>query len=97
MNDPRDERLEAQLADLLADAVSDVEPSDSLDTLRTRTKVTPMSARRPWLFAVGGAVVATAAVITAIALAGGGLTGTIVVGGEVPDEAKLDRPPQPRP
>ena len=28
---------------------------------------------------------------------GGGLTGSIVVGGEVPDEAKLDRPPQPRP
>ena len=28
---------------------------------------------------------------------GGGLTGTIVVGGEVPDEARLDRPPQPRP
>jgi len=28
---------------------------------------------------------------------GGGLTGAIVVGGEVPDEAKLDRPPQPRP
>jgi PQQ system protein len=28
---------------------------------------------------------------------GRGLTGTIVVGGEVPDEAKLDRPPQPRP
>jgi PQQ system protein len=28
---------------------------------------------------------------------GGGLTGTIVVGGEVPQEAKLDRPPQPRP
>jgi PQQ system protein len=28
---------------------------------------------------------------------GGGLTGTIVVGGEVPDSAKLDRPPQPRP
>ena len=28
---------------------------------------------------------------------GGGLTGTIVVGGEVPDEAKLARPPQPRP
>ena len=28
---------------------------------------------------------------------GGGLTGTIVVGGEVPDEAKLDRPKQPRP
>jgi len=28
---------------------------------------------------------------------GGGLTGTIVVSGEVPDEAKLHRPPQPRP
>jgi PQQ system protein len=28
---------------------------------------------------------------------GKGLTGVIVVGGEVPDEAKLDRPPQPRP
>ncbi|MBO0769084.1 MAG: hypothetical protein J2O48_10420 [Solirubrobacterales bacterium] len=29
--------------------------------------------------------------------AGGGLTGAIVVGGDVPDSAKLDRPPQPRP
>lgn len=28
---------------------------------------------------------------------GRGLTGAIVVSGEVPDEAKLDRPPQPRP
>jgi PQQ system protein len=28
---------------------------------------------------------------------GRGLTGAIVVQGEVPDEAKLDRPPQPRP
>ena len=28
---------------------------------------------------------------------GRGLTGTIVVTGEVPDEAKLDRPPPPRP
>ena len=28
---------------------------------------------------------------------GRGLTGAIVVGGEVPPEAKLDRPPQPRP
>jgi hypothetical protein len=34
-----------------------------------------MSARRPWLFAAGGAVVATAAVLTAIAFAGGNLTG----------------------
>jgi PQQ system protein len=28
---------------------------------------------------------------------GRGLTGAIVISGEVPDEAKLDRPPQPRP
>ena len=28
---------------------------------------------------------------------GRGLTGAIVIGGEVPDEAKLDRPAQPRP
>jgi PQQ system protein len=28
---------------------------------------------------------------------GRGLTGSIVVGGDTPDEAKLDRPPQPRP
>jgi PQQ system protein len=28
---------------------------------------------------------------------GRGLTGVIVVGGDVPDEARLDRPPQPRP
>jgi len=28
---------------------------------------------------------------------GRGLMGTIVVMGDVPDEAKLDRPPQPRP
>ena len=34
-----------------------------------------MSSRRPWLYAVGGAVVATAAVITAIAAAGGTLPG----------------------
>jgi PQQ system protein len=28
---------------------------------------------------------------------GRGLTGAIVVGGDTPDEAKLDRPPQPQP
>jgi PQQ system protein len=28
---------------------------------------------------------------------GRGLTGAIVVSGEVPEEARLDRPPQPRP
>lgn len=75
-HDGPDARLDRQLAGLLADAVSDVEPVNALDTIRTRTKVTTMSSRRPWLLAAGGAVVATAAVITAIALAGGGLPGT---------------------
>ena len=38
-----------RLSHLLSDAVSDVEPQDALAEIRTRTKVTPMSARRPWL------------------------------------------------
>lgn len=75
MTDPHDER-DPRLVELLSDAVSDVEPDEALDSIRNRTKVTPMSTRRPWLFAVSGAAVATAAVITAIAMAGGSLTGT---------------------
>lgn len=77
MTEPRepDRRDEDELRRLLSDAVSDVEPADALDFIHDRTKVTPMSARRPWLFAVGGAVVATAAVVTAVAFAGGSLTG----------------------
>src|SRR5437773_3319712 len=54
---------------LLDDTLSTVEPEDRLDQIRQRTKVTPMSARRPWLWA-GGAALATAAVITAVAMAG---------------------------
>ena len=64
-----------RLAELLSDAVSDIEPANRLDAIRNETKVTSMSSRRPWLYAVGGAVVATAAVITAIAAAGGTLPG----------------------
>ena len=75
-HDGPDARLDRQLSGLLSDAVSDVEPADALDTIRTRTTGTPMSSRRPWLFAAGGAVVATAAVVTAIALAGGNPPGT---------------------
>jgi hypothetical protein len=70
MTDPRPHDPDARLAELLSDAVSDVEPRDSLDLIRDRTKVTRMSSRRPWIYAVGGAVVATAAVVTAIAFAG---------------------------
>jgi Immunoglobulin-like domain of bacterial spore germination/Sporulation and spore germination len=70
MNDIHDER-DPRLSHLLSDAVSDVEPQDALTEIRTRTKVTPMSARRPWLYAVGGAVVATAATVVAVAALGG--------------------------
>lgn len=60
-----------RLATLLSDAVCDVEPADRLAEIRDRTKVVGITSRRPWLFGVGGAVVATAAVLTAIALASG--------------------------
>ncbi|KRF15438.1 hypothetical protein ASG90_12125 [Nocardioides sp. Soil797] len=58
------------LRELLSDAVSDIEPDDALEDIRNRTRVTTMSSRRPWLYGAGAAVVATAATITAIALAG---------------------------
>ncbi|MGZ4445193.1 MAG: Gmad2 immunoglobulin-like domain-containing protein [Nocardioides sp.] len=71
--DPDEVRLSDLLSDLLTDAVSDVAPSDRLDSIRSRTKVTPMSARRtrshPWRYALLGAA-ATAAVIGGIAVAG---------------------------
>lgn len=62
---------------LLDEAVSDVEPRDSLESIRTRTAVTPFRARRPWILGAGAAVVATAATITAVAVMGGspGTTG----------------------
>ncbi|NYG60668.1 hypothetical protein BJ980_003591 [Nocardioides daedukensis] len=59
-----------QIRSLMADAVSDVEPDDRLDAIRNATKVTSLSSRRPWLYGVAGAVVATAATITAVAVLG---------------------------
>lgn len=74
MNRPDDHRPEPgpdrDLARLVSDAVSDVEPSDRLAELHARTAAT--GRRRPWLLATGGAVVAAAAVVTIVALAGGG-------------------------
>jgi hypothetical protein len=61
---------ELRLRRLLDDTVSSIEPDDRLDLILNRTKVTPMSARRPWLFGAGGAALATAAVITAVAMIG---------------------------
>jgi hypothetical protein len=64
---PHDEH---RLRDLLDDAVSDVEPRHGLDAITSRTKVTSMS-NRPWLYGVGGAVLATAATIAAFAVLDG--------------------------
>ena len=55
-----------QLRALLEDAVSDVEPRRSLDEIRSRTTSSP--SRRPWLWGAGGAVLATAATIAAVAV-----------------------------
>lgn len=66
-----------RLRELLADAVHDIEPADRLAAIRSRTagrdrtKGNTMTTRRSKLVGVGGAVLATAAVITGIAWAGG--------------------------
>jgi hypothetical protein len=66
-----------RLRELLADAVHDIEPADRLSAIRSRTagpdrtKGNIMTTRRSKLVGVGGAVLATAAVITGIAWAGG--------------------------
>jgi hypothetical protein len=58
-----------QLRALLQDAVSDVEPHGSLDEIRSRT--TTSRSRRPWAWGAGGAVLATAATIAAVAVLSG--------------------------
>jgi hypothetical protein len=69
---PADDPGDAQLRELLQNAVADVEPTHGLGAIRSRTKVHPMSTRHPWLLAAGAAVLATAATITVVNLAGSG-------------------------
>jgi hypothetical protein len=70
MNDERLRRL-------LADAVSDVEPDERLDSIRASVrpdpKVVPMARSRFWTYA--GGIVATAAVIGVVAFATGAVPG----------------------
>ena len=90
MNDTHDAR-DPRLSHLLSDAVSDVEPQDALSEIRNRTKVTAMSARRPWLFAVGGAVVATAATAATVAVVAA-VSGSPLNNAQNPDPATSQSP-----
>ncbi len=66
MNRP-DSELDEQLADLLRDAVADIEPADRLADVRARIprRATP----RRWGLVAGGGALVVAATVTAIALA----------------------------
>ena len=58
------------ISDLLHDAVDDVEPADRIADIRARTANPQQAAARPWLYAAGGVVLATAAAVTAFAVVG---------------------------
>ena len=77
MNDFPGSSEDERMRQLLDDAVSDVEPRDSRDSIRSRTVVTPFRSKRPWILGAGAAVVATAATVAAVAVMGGnpGTTG----------------------
>jgi hypothetical protein len=70
-DDPRlDPHHDARLSELISQTADGVEPGDGLTAIRSRTrdtKETPMSSSRNWMYAVGGAIAGTAAVIVAIA------------------------------
>ena len=69
-------RDELRLRHLLESSMAGVEPDDRLNQILSRTKVTTMSARRSWMFGAGGAALATAAVLTAVAMIGNPLDNT---------------------
>lgn len=74
----RDEDLSA----LLHDAVAGVDPEDRLAELRSRTAST--ASPRRWFVVAGGAALATAAVVTAIAVVGTNPTPTVPPAGPGP-------------
>ena len=71
-----DSRDELRLRHLLESTLAGIEPDDRLNEIRSRTKVTAMSTRPSWLMGAGGAALATAAVITAVAMIGNPLKQT---------------------
>lgn len=63
------------LSGLLHEAVADVEPAERIDALRSRVADAPARAARPWWYAAGGVVLATAAALTAFAVIDGSQSG----------------------
>jgi hypothetical protein len=61
-----------QMRRLLNDALSDVEPTDTLDSIHARTGITRLRSRRRWLLGAGAAVVATAATVAVVSALGSG-------------------------
>lgn len=59
------------ISDLLHDAVDGIEPADRIDEIRARTAESDRSAARPWFYAAGATVLATAAAVTAFAVLSG--------------------------
>jgi hypothetical protein len=57
-----------RLSELLSDSVSDIEPDNRLAEIHDATRLAATHTRRTRLLAIGGAVVGTAAVVTAVAL-----------------------------
>ena len=64
------------LGELLHDAVDGIEPADRLAAIREQAATAPAHAARPWGYAAGGVVLATAAAVTAFAVVGGDDGGT---------------------
>jgi Immunoglobulin-like domain of bacterial spore germination/Sporulation and spore germination len=71
--DDRPDDQAAQIRLLLDDAVSNVEPREGLDSIRSRTAVTPLRARRPLMWGASAVVLATAATVVAVTAFSGGL------------------------
>ena len=85
MNAHDDDRLRT----LFDDAVSDVEPRGGLDRIQARTAT---RTRRPWVWGAGGAVLATAATVAAVAMLTSG-PGTTDAG---PGPAPASQPSHPQ-
>ncbi|GAA1154168.1 Gmad2 immunoglobulin-like domain-containing protein [Nocardioides aquiterrae] len=56
------------LADVLHDAVDGIDPADRIDAIRARTASAPARGGRPWFYAAGAVVLATAATVAAFAV-----------------------------